>query len=119
MSHDDLSDSDLVDLTTEDWIITDVIERCLENCFEMIRFRYFVDRYTRRAYIKFRVKKWKSWKSGWRKFLVYIETQEFEQGLIKYLVKKKFSERVIMKIFSEFREEFFNSVRGEEGNLQS
>ena len=68
---------------------------------------------------KFRVKKWKSWKSGWRKFLVYIETQEFEQGLIKYLVKKKFSERVIMKIFSEFREEFFNSVRGEEGNLQS
>ncbi len=92
MSHDDLSDSDLlelVDLTTEDWIITDVIERCLENCFEMIRFRYFVDRYTRRAYIKFRVKKWKSWKSGWDKFLVYIETHHrlTQRGSNQYLIQ--------------------------------
>ena len=104
-----------VDFPITDWVNTEIIDRAIKDCFTMVKFRYYVDRYTRRSYLKFRVK---NWRKGWDKFLMYIETQRFEQGLISYLVKKGFDITTIQKTFLEFRTEFFETVRGEEKILE-
>ena len=105
---DSSSDTEIVELSVHDWIITEVIQTCLDEADLLIRFRLYVDRFTRRRYMKYRLT---HWKNGWNRFLRYIETQEFEVEIVKYLYKKGFSLEKIMSIFKEYREEFFQLVR--------
>ena len=105
---DSSSDTEIVELSVHDWIITDIIQTCLDEADLLIRFRLYVDRFTRRRYLKYRLT---HWKNGWNRFLQYIETQEFEVEIVKYLYKKGFSHEKIMSIFKEYREEFFQLVR--------
>ena len=105
---DSSSETEIVELSVHDWIMTDVIQTCLDEADLLIRFRLYVDRFTRRRYLKYRLT---HWKNGWNRFLQYIETQKFEVEIVKYLYKQGFSHEKIMSIFKEYREEFFQLVR--------
>lgn len=103
-------DFECVELSIDEWICEELIKnRLLDDCFLLIRFRTYVEKFTRNSYIRFRLS---NWRRGWNKFLKYIGTPEFENAIKKYLVQKKFTREYIDRVFDEYREDFFATVIG-------
>ena len=107
---------ELIDLDVEGWIETVIINSCLDKCYQLIRFRKLVDFFTRKEYLKFRLK---NWRQGWKRFLLHIETSVFEQRLRKYLIQQNMSKIFVDQVLVEYREEFLQTVKGEEKNLNT
>ena len=89
-------DFECVDLSIDEWICEELIKnRLLEDCFLLIQFKTYVEKFTRNSYIRFRLS---NWKRGWNKFLKY--TQPFtKKELRKYL--QVYNENKILERYFE------------------
>ena len=97
------------------WIQNNLITSILDQSFQLIAFKKYVEQFTRNSYLKFRIK---NWKKGWEKFLVYIESDTFQQKLYQYLILKKFTKNYIESVFEEYKENFYETVRGEDSQAE-
>ena len=97
------------------WIQNNLITSILDQSFKLITFKKYVEQFTRNSYLKFRIK---NWKKGWEKFLVYIESDIFQKKLYQYLILKKFTKNYIESLFEEYKENFYETVRGEDSQAE-
>ena len=104
-----------LDLSQEEdlqyWIQNSLLSSVLDQSFQLISFKNYVEKFTRNSYLKFRVK---NWRKGWEKFLVYIESDLFHQKICQYLLTKKFTTVYIDNVFAEYKQNFIETVRGED-----
>ena len=110
----DIEELEVLELDLEGWIKTAIIDECCQQAMEMSRFKSCVDRFTKTEYLKFRVR---HWRNGWAKFLTYLESPGFEHKLRIHLLKRQFTTNFINNVLAEYRQDFFETVRGEEANL--